>query len=234
MPRYRQYSQLTSDLRAELGLTNDPSVRAANLPSIQQSLNRAYETLYEEHNWPHLRVVADRIALSAGQRLYDFPANLDFDRIESVGVWWSGQPRPITRGIGFPEYATYDSESDVRGDPVLKWDIRASTTSEQFEVWPVPASDDQEIQFIGTQKFALLVDDSDICYLDSNLVVLTAAVGLLARAKHADAKLALASAQRRLDRLKGRQASEATTYRIGLGQAPQEASSKSTVIISGV
>ena len=46
--RGKQFTQLISDVRAELRRNNDPGVRAADLPSIQQAVNRAYETTLSE------------------------------------------------------------------------------------------------------------------------------------------------------------------------------------------
>lgn len=228
--RGKQYTQLISDVRAELRRNNDPGVRAADLPSIQQAIGRAYESLYDEYDWPHLRQVFPRIALSAGQRYYDFPDDMDFDRMDKVVVWRDGLPFPICRGIGFEEYAQYDSENDDRSDPVVKWDVRWVSTAEQIEVWPLPASNSQELQFVGITKFEQLVDDADLCRLDDNIVVLAAAISLETnKVAKQEKEMALVA---RLARVKGRSQSGSEPFRLGLGKASGRPS-QAVVRISG-
>lgn len=231
MARRKQFTQLQSDLRAELGRNNDPSVRAADLPQIKQTLSRVYESLYREYDWPFLRQVFTRIPLAAGQRHYDFPDDLDFDRIEKVVVWHNEQPIPLIRGIELDDYATYDSENDDRSDPVVKWDVRFTDPREQIEVWPIPAGNDQELQFVGITKFIDLVDDADQCLLDDNLVVLFAAIELETNEKRRQAKIA--SAQSLFSRLKGRSKSATETVRLGLGSTNPPVNSRAVVRVSG-
>jgi hypothetical protein len=54
------------------------------------------------------------------------------------------------------------------------------------------------------KQLAPLVASSDKCELDSNLLILTAAAELLARAKSSDAQLKLSIATSHYNRLKGR------------------------------
>jgi len=231
MARGKQFTQLISDLRAELGRNNDPGVRASDLAQLQQTLSQVYEQLYAAYDWPHLREVFPRIALSAGQRYYDFPDDMDFDRMEKVVVWYNSQPASIKHGIGFEDYATYDSETDDRGDPVFKWDVRWVSTKEQIEVWPIPAGNDQALQFIGIKKFVDLVDDSDKCRLDDNFVVLTAAQRLdTDKNRIAARNIALIRLE---GTLKGRAKSGAETYRMGLGQANPPNNGRAVVRIAG-
>ena len=231
--RRKQFVQLISDLRAELSKSTDPAVGVSDLPQLKQTLNRVYQSLYDLYPWPFLKRVFDRIPLQAGQRYYDFPEEMDFDNMESVAVWFSGQPLHIERGIGFEEYATYDSESDVRVDPVVKWDVRSvDDTREMLEVWPVPASNSYSIQFIGKRKFEPLVDDSDLCLLDDDLVVIHAAAELLPT-KGTNIQAKLAAAQARLGMLKGRSAAGSGSVRLGLGRSNRPIMGKAVVRIGG-
>lgn len=231
----KQFSQLLSDLRATLGRNNDPGVRASDLAQLQHAINLAYEQEYRDYDWPHLRRVFPRIDLAAGQRYYDLPDTsgyeMDFDRMESVAVWHNGIPIPIDRGIGFEDYATYDSENDDRSDPVVKWDIRFTGTKEQIEVWPLPAGNAQDLQFIGIRKFASLVDDSDQCMLDDQLVVLTAAQlvdTVEERMRVRDVALTRIRAS-----LKARSKSASQPVRVGLGRKDAPNPYRATIRISG-
>lgn len=199
--RRKQFGQLQSDLRAELGRNNDPGVRAADAPQIKQVLSRVYEELYGEYDWPFLNVFSARIPLSAGERYYDFPDNIDLENTERVVVWYNGKPVDLTRGIDFEQYALYDSDSDDRADPALRWDVRYDT-ADAIEIWPIPASDNLEIQVKGRQKFSDLVDDEDLCLLDDVLVVLSAAAEIAPDDKTIKRKLF--AREKRLGAQKGR------------------------------
>lgn len=232
MARGKQFSQLVSALKAEIGRNNDPGVRASDLAQLKQVINQVYEQEYAAYDWPHLRTVFERIDLEAGSRYYDFPEDMDFDRMESVAVWFNDQPVKVVRGIGFEEYAAFDSEADVRSDPMERWDVRYSDdNTAQIEVWPIPASNDQELQFIGIQAFVALVDDSDICRLDDQLVILHAAQRL---DKDKDRIRARAITLARLDAtLKGNSKSGSAPVRLGLGRRDPLESGKAVVRIAG-
>ncbi len=232
MARRRQFVQLIYDLRAELGRSSDPNAGVSDLPSLKQTLGRVYETLYDEHDWPHLSVFSARTTLNAGQRYYDIPTGLSAETIEEIVVWWSGQPVPLDRGISFEQYAAYDPEADDRVDPAQAWDVRFTGTREQLEFWPLPASA-QQFMVKGKRAFTPLVDDADLCLLDSHLVVLYAAVELLRRTKSPDADVKLAAAQQRMATLKGRLQGGQKGVKIGLGQGSHSAQSLRSIVRVG-
>lgn len=227
----KQYSQLLSDLRAQLGRNNDPGVRASDLAQLQETISQVYEQEYLGYDWPHLRQVFPLMPLAAGQQYYDFPTDMDFDRMESVVVWFNNLPVPLQRGIGFAEYATYNPALNSRVDPVIKWDVRFVTNKEQLEFWPLPASNNQNVQFIGIRKFADLVNDSDQCLIDDNLVVLSAAQ-LLDKDKNRlvarDKALTMLVSQ-----LKSRAKSASPTIRLGLGKVDEPVVNRAVVRIAG-
>lgn len=210
----RQFGQLQSDLRAELGRNNEPGVRAADLPQIQQVLRRTYESLYEAYDWPHLNEVHAKIQMQAGERYYDFNDTIDYDKIVYAVGWYNGEPEPITRGIGFEQYAIYDSEADERSDPVERWDVRYVAGVGQLEVWPVPASNNTYVQFEGKRKFAPLVNSPDLCLIDDAIVILSAAAEIAKDDK--DIKLKLRAAEARLGIVKGRSKGGTSSFRLGL------------------
>jgi hypothetical protein len=200
MARGTQLLTLITMLRAELGRSTSPALGVADVPTLKQALNRAYETLYKK-DWQHLRREFAKITLNAGQRYYDLPTLLDSDRVEKAVVWWNGEPYPLCKGIGFEHFAAYDSTIDERNSPAARWDIRFTGTVEQIEIWPVPADSQQTLQFIGKSKFTRLVNDIDTCRLDDNLVVLHAAARLAVARKSNDASLFAADAKELLEEL---------------------------------
>lgn len=215
MARGTAFSELVVQLRNETGRSDDVNVGVDDLPALKQAINSAYKTLYEDNDWPHLRKVFARIPLVAGSRFYDFPTGLNSERVEQCFVWYNSEPHKVDRGIGPEEYSFYSSEEDERTDPVTKWDVRWDTVSleDQIEVWPMPVSNEQELQFIGTQAISRLVNDTDPCLLDDYLVVFFAAADLLGEKKGA---MKLAKGQSLLQKLKARGHSTAR-YRLGTG-----------------
>lgn len=232
MARRKQFAQLINDLRAELSRSTDPAVGVADLPTLKQVLSRNYEAIYQGYDWPHLNKIFDRLPLNAGQRFYDFPEDLDYDDVSQVVVWWNNLPTPIVRGIGFEEYSTYNPEIST-SDPVLKWDVRYTDTHEQMEVWPVPASSLQALQFEGQVKFKPLVNDDDLCRIDDHIVVLASAVELVPAKERQAAQAKLAAAQQRIASVKGRSKAASPSVRMGLGGSNRPVYGKSVVRVSG-
>lgn len=216
MARGTQLLQLVTMLRDESGRANSVAVGVDDVPALKSILRRTQETLYDKHDWPFLRTVFDRIPLQAGQRYYDLPALLNLDRVEAVAAWDSGTPYELTRGIGFEQYATYDSESDERADPALRWDVRWRDTKEMIEIWPVPSSNNLELQFIGIRSLRALVANADVADMDDQMLVLYAAAELLPKGSEL-AKLKLELGRDRFNTLKGLAGRGGQTYRMGSG-----------------
>jgi hypothetical protein len=222
MPTGTQLLSLVQMLRLETGRSGSVAVGVDDLDALKHLLKRTQDTLYIKHDWVHLKQVFNRIPLQAGDRYYDFPDEFNFDRIINVGLWYNGIPQKIDRGIGFGEYATYDSEADERADPVARWDVRWTGTEAQCEVWPIPATNDQELQFIGIRKLRALTANADVCDLDDFMIVLYAAAELLAKADPDSAKLKLAMGKARFDQLKVNAGNNGQRFVMGSGQAGAE------------
>jgi hypothetical protein len=217
--RGQQLTRLISMLRAEVRRSPNVSVGVDDVEILKALLQRTQETLYDEYDWPFLRRVFPKMMLSAGQRYYDFPDEMNFDRLEKVVCWYGGMPKPIERGIGFDDYLIFDSDIGTRSNPLLKWDIRDVEGAEQIEAWPIPADSQQSLQFIGIRKLGRLVDGNDTVDLDDQLIVLFAAAEILASQEAPDAKLKMAAAQARFARLKGRSKTGESNCRIGMGSS---------------
>lgn len=218
MARGTMFAQLVVMLREEIGRSSNPAVGIDDVPLLKRAVNRTYEILYDQFDWPHLTYFSERVTLNAGQYLYDVPTVFDYEDIVEARVWYNGHPTVITRGVSFDEYGVFDSTADERNDPVLRWDVKYTGSKEQIEVWPVPASDACAIQFKGKKKFVRLVNDNDRCVLDDNLVVLHAAVPILARQKSADAEVVGKMANNLLNELRGRAKGGTDQVRMGLGE----------------
>ena len=201
MARGTQFSQLVYMLRAQIRRSTNVNVGVDDLPELKAAINSQYAQQWARFDWPFLDTYYPALQLNAGQRYYNLPGDLTYDRIKAVAVYFSGVPQRIERGITFEDYVLFDPDggsaagaftgeftqefnsaaTGAYSDPVLRWDIRAGTASqEQLEVWPVPSSNSQFLRFWGYKASPYLVNDSDQCWLDDLLVVLYAAAGLLA------------------------------------------------------
>lgn len=232
MARGIAFSELVSQLRDELGRANSASVGVADLSALKQTINRVYESVYDEYDWPHLRKSFTRTTLSAGQQYYDLPSGLNYERIESMRTWYNSIPIPVTRGIDVDDYAIYDPEADERADPVEKWDIRWTGSAEQLEFWPLPSSSNTTFQITGLQSISTLVNDGDVCLLDDKLIVLFAASQLLKRQKSEDADIVLAQARQRFLTLRKRSQGASEPARMGLGHREGPHPARVTVRVS--
>ena len=235
MARGTQFIQLIDMVRAEVEQSTNPSVGIDYLPSIKRRIVRVQESLYDEYDWPFLRIKPIKL-LQAGSRFYDFPTDLNLERVEEVSVWYNDQPCDVERGIDFSHYAQYDSEATPpeRSDPVLRWDVRWTGTKEQIEVWPVPASDTMRLQFVGIRNLRPLVSDNNVADLDDTLITLFVAAEILAKQESSDAQLKANQATARHNRLKGRVKGASAPTIIGGGRAKQDRARGTTIHIANI
>ena len=233
MARGKQLLSLIAQLRAETGRTQDVSVGVDEVENLKVILQRTQETLYEEYEWPHMRV-QKTITLSAGQKNYDLPSGLNFDRIQDVKLRYNSVYVDLERGITFDDYSIYDSNAStpVRSFPTLKWDVRDTGSGEQIEVWPIPNTS-ATVYMFGTKILGDLIQDADTADLDDRLIVLFAAAEILARQKSNDAKMKLSQAERRLAMLRRNSQAGSKTIQVGLGNRNRQTNrGKTTIVVS--
>lgn len=190
MARGTQFVQVIEQVRAEVRRSTTVAVGIDDLQNLKQIVRRVYKMLWWDHDWPHLTKYFPAVTLNAGQRYYDMPDGLSYERVKSWALWYSGIPQPLDYGIGFEEYAVSNPDAGARSEPALRWEVRyGDGVQEQFEVWPVPSSSDQTLQFFGYGSEPTLVNDADQLLLDDTLVTLYAAADILTAQKSEDAKL---------------------------------------------
>ena len=230
MARGTQLTELIAQLRAETGRSQKVSVGVDEVENLKSMLRRVQETLYDDYEWPHLNVQRD-INLSSGQRYYDLPSDLNFDRIDSIKLKYNNIYTCLERGIEFDDYSIFDSNNDERSSPTLKWDIRYTTSTEQLEFWPIPNRADK-IFFFGTKALSPLVDETDRADLDDRVIVLFAAAEILARQKSSDANAKLELAKARLITIRRNSKTNSKMIQVGLGNRNNVRRSNTVVIVS--
>ncbi len=233
MPRGVSLEQLVYRLRAETGELTDDSVGTSNVPLLKQMLRRWQNTLYHRYDWPFLKHMPFK-DLAADQRYYDVPAGLNMDRIIKVSVWYGGTPVPIERGIGEEEYQSYASDDGETSSPALRWDWKwvQSQNASMIEVWPIPASNDERLQFTGLRELSPLTADTHTADLDDDLIVLFCAAEILARRGEEDAKLKLKAAEELFATLTGNYTRGRSPVVMGGGPKPGSYRGRSVIRVS--
>jgi hypothetical protein len=233
MARGTTLGELVDMLRYEAGRSANVSSGVDNRDAEKHLLRRTQEELYFRWDWPFLRVDPYK-SLDKDNQWYDVPSGVNLERIEAVYSWWNGDPRPIDRGIGVAEYAEFDTDNGESSDPVLKWDIKYNpgTATEQIEVWPLPNSNDQRLQFFGLRPLNALTEEEDTADLDDVLIVLFAASEVLGRQKSQDAQIKLARAEQRFADIKKRYMGGSDMAIYGGGK-PRRRTGRTIVRVSG-
>lgn len=203
MARGKSLGELIQQLRVAARYDPNPALSLNMVPLMQQTIVQTQERLYDEFDWPFLRVRRDKL-LAAGQRYYDIPDDLNLERIQAVDVRFAGQWLPVERSISLDHYNRYDSDADARFDPACRWEVMDTGNGEQIEVWPIPLTDGAAMRFTGIRKLKPLVETSDRADLDDQLIVLYAAGELLGGAKNPEAQIKFSQASKRKATLQGR------------------------------
>lgn len=221
MARNVTLEKLLNNFRAECRL----SLNAAHNNQTRQGhivlLQRKQEWLWEDFDWPHLRV--DRfIDLQAGQRFYDLPQDMAIDRIQRIEGRFDSVYQDILPGIYAENYAAHDSDLDQRSWPIRRWQI---TEDEQIEFWPIPDSNfdsdtlEGRVKITGIKNLRPLVSDDDRADIDDRLIVLHAAAEYLAGTGAKDAQIKLDQATALYAKLRGHLMPRKVYSMFGVGQS---------------
>lgn len=221
MARGTTLEKLLDLLRAECRLSLNPAHNNQVRDTQVKSLQRTQEWLWEDFDWPVLRVERF-LPLQDGQRYYDAPEDMPVDRVQKIEVRHDQVYCPLSAGIDAPHYAAYDSELDQRNWPPQRWKI---AEGEQIEVWPIPNTDydavtlEGRMKLTGIKNLAPLVADSDRADIDDRLIVLFAAAEYLAATGAKDASLKIDKANKRYAKLRGNQSPRRKFSMFGIGQS---------------
>lgn len=169
---------MVKDLRLETRRSPDRSIGQDEYESLARLLYRIQFFLYWDFDWPFLKIRRD-ITMQQGSRYYDFPVDMDFERITRIRTNGLTEWQPVTRGITTDNYITYDSDNGDTAAPVLRWDIIDAGSGDQMEVWPLPDNNTEILRLEGFKKLGSFISDNDVCTLDDTLIVTLAAAHLL-------------------------------------------------------
>lgn len=234
MARGVTLSTLLDSLRADLGQVTAVNMTVQQKPVLVRALQRAQNTLVATpgFTWPHMKVRPTK-TINAGQRYYDLPTNLDYDRVDKVqhlfGSIWS---KPLDRGISMDRYNIFNSDDDQRADPVQAWDVVDVNGATQIEVWPVPLTSVTDgLRFTGRRALKPLLVDTDVCDLDSEILLLYAAGTYLETVDPARANAKKSQARELYNRTVGRASKSNNRYSFADGIGSQSAPETRLVVV---
>lgn len=179
-------------LRAEVGHSLS-TVQGQNIvDTLKYLLQRTQYDIWLEYQFPPLKSRAD-VGLVSGQYLYAWPDPLQFELVREVWTAQTGAAQWTPLDYKIPENLIMaGGDNSQAGTPPQFWDVAGPT---QFRVWPTPSADSQWVRFLYQAPLAPFLADTDMSTLDSTVIVLFAAAGVLARTKAEDAALKLKQAQ---------------------------------------
>lgn len=213
MARGTSLAVLRSMLKAEIG--DFASANATRDAQLNALLSNKQKLLATEHYWPFLERHWD-VTATANTQYLSLPTTtagdpevvvlaIDLDTLPKVEVLYNNIYQPVINGIGEDEYNTFNFSLGQQSDPILRWRLATNPNEpddpNQFEVWPVPVTE-QTLRFTGERAIQALTTDGNTADLDDLLIVLFVAADILARQKQADAQVKFQAAQRRLQWLR--------------------------------
>ncbi|CAK0773596.1 hypothetical protein WCLP8_5030006 [uncultured Gammaproteobacteria bacterium] len=108
MARGKTLGQLIVALRHEARHSPDAALGLNTLASIKEVLARTQERLYDAYDWPFLTIYRD-IPTIPGQRYYDFPTDLNPEKLRQIEFRYANMWVPVRRGISAVQYNVCDS-----------------------------------------------------------------------------------------------------------------------------
>lgn len=181
-------------LRAEAGHSLSTTQGQNVIDVLKYLLKRAQLELWTAYQWPTLMTSGD-VQTAAGQFLYNYPANFDFEMIRKSYVAPANATnwRDLVYGLD-ESYIMPGGANSQSGDGPQIWRPELN----QFRIWPTPVSNTWWMRFRGMKPLNAFLVDSDTSTLDAMSIVLFVAAELLARAKAEDAATKLKKAQNHL------------------------------------
>jgi len=195
-------------VRDEARLSSNTSRGTDHRANIVRLIQRHYQTLADSYDWQHLelkRLEAFK-QLAASQRYYDFPVNLNTEKIASAWYQHGNIWTQLDYGISLENYNAQDSDAGQTSNIVNNWDYFGQT---QFEVWPMPASADGKVLFSGLKKVEQLSNDDSQADIDDILISLYVSAEILAgNGQQAAAQAKIEAASARLSQMRSAKASK--------------------------
>lgn len=195
-------STLREEVLIEAGLSSQPGHSTFNIDRINQMINRTERSMIVENEWPTL-AFEEEITVAADAQYVDLPSNISFTMIENIYVAYGSEWFRLTSGIGANERTIYNSTQ--RALPISRYEYRANNPT-KLEIWPIGGVE-QTLMIEGSKTVGAMREETDVCALDADVIVMRVAAAILGRENKADAELLLSQATTLANQLTKRQGS---------------------------
>jgi hypothetical protein len=229
-------------LKAQLG--QSLTVGTSSDAIYKQLLADKQKWLAGEYDWPFLEDRFD-VTVPGQGRYIAFPTAdvgggavstaMNLERPYRAEVFWNNKWSELEYGIGAEEfnYLNSDQPGNIQ-DPIQRWRWAGDVKYDEsyFEVWPMPSTS-QTVRFTGQRIVGPLVEDTDTCDLDDQLLTLTVGAELSLRAKHADAQLKQSLATERLRAVRASYPGRPTGFVFGKGGEDRDRKRLVSIAVAG-
>jgi len=196
LPLKRTLAAIRSDIQTRLGFGMAGQAGVVNSALIDSMIRSAQTQLYEQFEWLEMKAVEERLT-GSDQQFYDYPADCNIEGILGISIKWSGRYIELKEGISLA-----DRSWNPGGVP-QKYERRA-----QYELWPVPATNDYTIRIEYIKTLAPLNVDGDRTSLPSEIVYLHALSNAKAHYRQPDANTYASQLDALLSKLKAKHRSK--------------------------
>lgn len=209
MPTGVTLAEMSTQTRAILGYSLNPAFGVDQEASMREGLRRTQTDLWQMHDWP-LLIDNQQVIVQSGSRYVGIPPTLDYGHINAI--YARDEPNPITTGGSWKEmkygispedFNEINSDLKQTGFPISRFQPTVDQAN-ALEIWPIP-NKTCTLLFVGRIALKPLVSDTDVCTLDSDLIISTYAAQMMARNGNRDAEIQMAKSQAIFNRLRARQ-----------------------------
>lgn len=174
--------ELRKEIQVEAGLSSEEGATAYSKDRLNMVINRTERMMKTRDDWPTQKYEIYG-ATTADAKLIDIPEGVSIKNIRNIDVLFGQEWLPLSKGIGPRERSVYTDT--MRATPAQRWDY-LSSEPEKIEIWPIGSSA-QSLMFRGQLDVGQMVEESDLCTLDADVIVLMVAAEILGRDKQEDA-----------------------------------------------
>ena len=198
LPNKRTLGELRQELRDRLGFASLGAKSGPNTSIIDSFLRNAQVQLYWQFDWKFLTEVDKTTQTNQGQTAYDWPDDVDPDRVISVVVKDTSSTTiniyPLVEGIdtGHDNFVTPESHP-------RRFERRGN-----IEIWPSPDSNSYFIWIEHVKRLGRFTQDNDRATLDEDLIFLHALSNSKSHYGHPDADIYIQQLNALMQRLKSK------------------------------
>jgi hypothetical protein len=193
-------SVLRNEVLIEARLSTTSAHSTQHVERINHLLNRMERQLQTRYSWPQ-RQFEEEVVIAADANEAAIPVGMAvYTNVLEIWCLYGDEWLPMASGIGAAERSTFGP--DDRDTPIRRYEAIWDSDPYAVETWPI-GNVEQTIRFTGDRTAGNMVEDTDGCVLDGDVLVLETAAALIEKSdKETAATLRAQSSMRIADLLK--------------------------------